>query len=241
MLGHGLLLNLKLLRGQGFGVAIFGLTGLTEIDLHKAAPQRFDLLGHHGTRIEGFDAGTQALGRGNRLQTGHAGPYNEDLGRGNGSGGGHHHGEDTVHPLGRQDNGHVAAQVGLRTEGIHLLGQGRARDHLHADRRDAGGLQLLHQPGLVERIQVADMNGALLHQGDILALRLAEAQHHVGRPEEGSAIGHDRGAGLCVGGISMSNARPDSSFDLELRTHLHHLGGIRRHEGDTLFIRVQFA
>ncbi len=71
------LLHRQLLRSQLAGIAVLGLAGLTQVDLDKLCAERLHLLGDHRAGVERFDPGTEALGRGDRLQSGNAGTDDE--------------------------------------------------------------------------------------------------------------------------------------------------------------------
>ena len=230
----------ELLLGQFLGVAVLGLPGFAEVDLDEPGPQRLDLLLDHGPGVEGLDPGAQALGGGDGLQAGHAGADDEDPGRGDRAGRGHHHGQDLVQPLGGQDHRHVAGQVGLRTERVHLLGERGARNHLHADRADPGLGQGLDQLRLAERVQVADVNAAVLHGAGLGHGGLVESQHHVGGAERTQPVHDYRCAGLLVGGIGEMERSAETGLHLDLRAGLDQFFHGSGDDRDPLLAGFQF-
>ena len=72
----------------------------------------------------------QTLGGGNGLQTGHSGPEYQYLGRGDGSGGGHQHGQIPWVILGGHKYRLVTGHTGLRTKHIHSLRPASAGQHV---------------------------------------------------------------------------------------------------------------
>ena len=162
------------------------------------APQALDLLLDRGANVEGGDDGAQPARGGDRLQAGHAGAEDEDVGRRDRAGGGHHHRHRPVVLDRRIEHRLVAGEVALRAERIHALGARDAGQELerHGGQpaRRVGG----HQAGLGGGREEADQQGALLHQADLVRLgeRRLDLEHHVGAVEHrGLALG-DGGPGL---------------------------------------------
>ena len=151
------------------GVAVLALGGLVERgDLDEPRPQALDLLLDRGANVEGGDDGAQPARGGDRLQAGHAGAEDEDVGRRDGAGGGHHHRHRPVVLDRRVEHRLVAGEVALRAERIHALGSGNARQELerHGGQpaRRVGG----HQAGIGGGREEADQEGAVLHQADLV-------------------------------------------------------------------------
>ena len=57
---------------------------------------------------------------------------------------------------------HISRQTGLRTECVHLLSQGCAGNHFHAEGIGTGFHELVDQSFFIKGIKVADMNRTFL-------------------------------------------------------------------------------
>mgnify|MGYP007106197417 CR=1 FL=1 len=240
MFGHGFALDLQLFFGEGFGVAVLGLAGFAEIDFDEFGPEGLDLLLDDGPGVEGFDDGAKAFGGGDGLKPGDASSDDEDAAGGEGAGGGAHHGENFVEASGGEDYGGITAEVGLGAEDVHFLGDGGAGDHFQADRADPGEGELADELGLVEGVEVADMDGTCLELGDIHGGRLAEAKDDVGGFERGGAVGGNGGAYVEVGLVGDAEGFADVRFNGKFGPEFNEFLDGGGDDGDPRFTGIGF-
>ena len=118
-LGHGLGLAFQpgrrhracIATHTGGGLAfLVGLVGHVD----ELGTQRLDLLLHGRTHVRGLDHRTQTAGRGDGLQTGHAGAQDDHTGCLGGTRSRHHHGEEALIQVGGDQHGLVSCNIGLR-------------------------------------------------------------------------------------------------------------------------------
>ena len=145
----------------------------------ELAAQRLDLLLDAGPHVAGLDYRAQSLGRGNRLQAGHADPQNHHAGGLDGAGGGHQHWEEALVFIGRHHDGLVAGDVGLRRQHVHALGSTGARRRFKRKGSQLPCGQAL-QAGGIERIEHADHHAAGPGVRHLAVQRAAHLEHDVG-------------------------------------------------------------
>ena len=241
MFGHGNALHLNLLVREWFGVAIFCLAGVTDVDFDEFCAQRLHLFRNNGTCIKGFDAGAQMFGGSNGLETCHSGADNENARRNNRSGGGHHHGEGFAQAIGRDNHGDVTRQAGLGAEGIHLLGQRRARNKFHAEGGNFLSGKRFDRVLVEKGVYVADVNAALFQGFNVLDRWLTKANDHIGLTKRGCPIRADRGPRIGISGIGESDSVAEPSFDFNRCTGQLQLAGSVRNQWNARFAWPRFS
>ena len=117
--GHFNFLPCHPARRHRFGVAAHAYRRFTFLigfvgHLNELATQRLDLLFHARAHVAGFNHRAQALGRGNRLQTGHADAQNHHARRLHRAGGRHQHGKEALVLFSGHHHRLVACNIGLR-------------------------------------------------------------------------------------------------------------------------------
>ena len=212
----------------------------------KLRPQAFHLPFDHGAGIESLHHRSQPFGRGDGLQSGHAGSQDQNPGRGDRARGGHEHGEKPLKRVGRHQYGLVSSHGGHGTEHVHVLGAGDPRHHLHAHGGQVAGGQFFQHSAPVERLQQPDQRGAFLHLryliravvsprggGHHLDDQVGAAQHGlVGRCDFRSAAG--------VVFIGMIGTRPRAALQHDFQAlFLQFFDGIRD-QSDPVFSRKDF-
>ena len=169
----------------------------------------------------------QALGGGNRLQTGHAHAQDHHAGGLDGAGGGHQHREDALVLVGGDHDGLVARQVGLRGQHVHALRTGGARRGLQGE---SGQLAVGHglQPVLVERVEHAHQHGTGLHQRAFIGVGRTHFQHHLGA--QGTRRIGDLGTGGHIGFVGHAGGHAGSGLHTKrVALGLELLDGLRGH------------
>ncbi len=216
-------------------VAVLGLAGLAEIDLEKLGTERLHLFRDHRAGIECHDPGAEPLGRGDCLKSRDAGTDHEHVGRFQRARRGHHHRHDPRHARRGEQHHHVTGEVGLGTQCIHLLRARGAWNHLHADRRHAGGAEGLDQRRFIERIEITHVDAAALEQRDILGRGLVQPQHQVRARQHFDAIADDARTGRHEVLVAESGAAAEAGFDDDVGAGARQLLDHRRyHRGAML-------
>ena len=172
--------------------------------------QRLHLFLDGRAHVGGLDDGAQALGRGDRLQAGHAHAHDQYAGRLDGAGRRHQHGHEALVGIRGHQHRLVAGDIRLRRQHVHRL---RARDARHGFQREGGQAGRGHGGDIVgvKRVEHADQHSAAGHQGPFPGVRCAHLEH------DGAAIGFLGGADLRAGG----GIRGVGNRRLQARSRLH--------------------
>ena len=214
MVGQALLLQGAFLFGEL--ACITALARRAHAQVQEPAAQRFDLFARFRAHIETFHLRPQALGRGHALQPGHAGTDDEHLGRPDGAGGRGQHGEEARGELRGDQHRFIASHAGLRTQHVHRLRTGGARQPFEREILQATRLQRLCARGIGGGLEHADQRGARLETGDRIGRRRLHAEQHIGlRPA--FAIVHGS-AGIGVGLIDEAGSCACATLDDDART-----------------------
>ena len=204
------------------GLALFG--GVKR-HINELRTQRLDLFFDAGTHIRGLNHRAHALGRGNRLQARHADAQNHDACRFDSTRCGHQHGEEALVFIGRQHDGLVPGDVGLRRKHIHALGTGGTRGSLQRKCAQARQSHLL-QTVFIEGIEHADQGRAGLHHCQFMRLRCSDLQHHLTAQRVSSAT--QFGTNGLVGSIGHAGCQAGTRLNTHAMSRcdqlLHGLG-----------------
>src|SRR5579863_573662 len=168
------------LRWKLLGVAagIFGLV-VGNVQRDEFPSEALDLFAYGRAGVERRYDASQAFGRRDRLESGHSGPDDYDLGRRNGSRGGAQHRQKTSARVRSDEDRFVAGDGAHRREGIHPLGAGNPGNHFHRERRDAPLGQPLDQLRVAEGLKEADEEDPLLNLAGLLQGRTVDLQEDV--------------------------------------------------------------
>ena len=135
VVGQAALLLGTLFIGQRARVTALARRAHPEVE--KARAQRLDLLAGFRAHVEAFHLRTKTPGSGNGLQARHARTDHQHLGRSHGAGSSGQHREETGRAFGRDQRRLVAGHAGLRTEHVHRLRAGGARQLLQREQLQA--------------------------------------------------------------------------------------------------------
>ncbi len=215
MVGEDLLLLAQRLRRDLLRVAAGGLrVARVDGDIDELGAEAFDLLLDHGPRVVGLDDRAQTAGGRDGLETGHARADDQHLGRDDRAGGGGEHREELRQGVGGHEDGLVAGDGGLRGEDVHRLGAGRARDGVHAERRDVSRGELTDQIDVCHGLQERDDGRAGAEQSSLVCVRLLHFDDDLSIERLGG-VGDDGGAGGDVGVVAVSRGQTRATFHLD--------------------------
>ena len=216
------------------GVATRTLDGV-QVEVDEGATHGDDLIGRGRAHVVGRDPGTKALGRGDCLQSGHAGPEHEHSSRRNRTGRGHVEREEAGESDGRLEHHAIAGDQRLASERVHRLGARDARNQLEGKGRRAGrgqggdGGQLGGRRRQTDRDRAgAESSRELRGEGAHVAVDIEVAR---------GEVRHNGGTGIRVGGVAVTGrgARTGLNQDLESKgCELGHCLGGRRDAALTL-------
>ena len=176
-----LLLGGTLLRGQLAGVAARARRVGDRLELQELGAQRLGLLPGLGADVVCLHLRAEPAGRGDGLEAGHADAQDEHVGGLGRAGGSGQQREVAAVRLGGDDDGLVAADVGLRRQRVHGLGaRQRARQRIEADGRDARVRERLCRLRIDERLEQPDDRLAAAQLADLGSRRLLDPQHDIG-------------------------------------------------------------
>jgi hypothetical protein len=215
-----------------------------ELELHEAAAHAFDLLPDGRPHIVGPHDGPQALGRGDRLQSGHARARHEHAGCRHRAGRRHQHREHPRQGIGRQQHGLVAGDRGHRREHVHALRPRNPRQQLQGEAdRAAGrdlGQRLRRRQGIAHRHQRL-ARAEPIHVGlPGLGVRPRRPHlgDHIGLAEHLPAIVQHPRAGGGIGLVRKARPLTRAGFHQHFPAGLHELGGRRGHGRHAAFASV---
>ena len=169
--GHQLGLSL-LIFGRHFrrvAARTFALDPGDILDEDRLGAERLDLFLRRRADVRGADLRAEPLGGGDRLQAGDPDAHDEDFGRADRAGGGHHHRERAAIGRRRLDHRLVAGEVRLRRQDVHRLGAGDARHPLHRQRLESGRGVSLDRLAAPQRIERTDQQRALARRPSSVA------------------------------------------------------------------------
>ena len=122
--------------------------------------------------------------------------------------------EDPPEPVSTGEDGLVAGEVRLGGEGVHRLGERRAREQLEGDARDARRREACDGLRLLEGTEEPDEHRACRQDG---VVRTMDHDHDIGAPHR-RPIDHLR-AGLGEGIVGIAGRNPGTSLDRDGVTH----------------------
>jgi hypothetical protein len=141
-------------------------------------------------------------------------------------------------PVGRDHDGLVAGDVGLRREHVHALGPRRARRRFQREGVEAGRRHAL-QAGGIEGIEHADHGRARPHQRHFLLAGGPHLEHQVAA--EGAGRIGDLGARRAVGLVGHAGGDAGAGLDAQAVALGLELFGRLGGDGDTGFSRRGFG
>ena len=232
LLGEQLHLRLDELLAHHLGVAALAGTVLLELQLEEFRAHAPDLVFDRGPGVEGAHDGTQLDRRPDGRQPGNAGADDQHLGRRHAAGGGDLAGEKASELAGGLDHRAVPGDVGHRTERVHRLRPGDARDGVHRDGVDPALGQALEQVAVLCRLDEADQRRPLSGELDFITLRRANLEQDVGLGPDLRGGQHNR-TSLLVECIGKLGRLARTGLNRHLEAKLDELGHVLRCGGDT--------
>jgi hypothetical protein len=147
----------------------------------------------------------------------------------------------------------VAGNGGLRGEDVHRLGTGRARDGIHAERRDVARGELTDQVDVCHRLQERDDSHARAEQSSLTLVWFLNLDDDLG-VERFGGVGNDGCAGCHIGVVVVSRSQTGAALhfddDTTGREPLDRVGchchtsltesGLARHTDDQRTRRLAF-
>ncbi|MDQ7087573.1 MAG: hypothetical protein Q9Q13_06825 [Acidobacteriota bacterium] len=229
----------------GVTALVFGGGGL-QLQLDELPTEALHLFLDRGADIVGMDHCAQALGGGDRLESGDAGADDEDMGRREGAGRGHFHGEQPGQGVGRQQHRLVARHHRLGREDVHALGAGDAGEEFEAEERDAAAGEGLDPFGMRQRVGQADDDLTRVHQLQVLVTgrrirtRRADLEDHLAVGEELRPVFDDGGAFFGVVLVRVAGRHAGAAFHADLDARLEQGRQHSGNESHALFSRAGF-
>ncbi|MNX95537.1 hypothetical protein D3C86_1278150 [compost metagenome] len=210
------------------GCAVLALVG--EIEIDEFGAHALDLFGHFRAHVEGIGDGAERGGRADGGKTGNASADDQHLGGRHLAGGGHLTGEEAAEIIAGLDDRAITGDVGHGGQGVHLLGAGNARHHVHGDDICALFLGLLQKVLVLGGIEERDQRLVRRQAINLRRFRRTNLGDDISAGVKRIGAVDDCHTGCAIGVVGKSRRLACTGFeDAIISEFLQCLGAVGRH------------